>query len=137
MVSHPSESDSESPQVSRTILSILVDLINGLVWMVSTCPLISKSFSPLVIVPSAPITIGITATFMFYCFNSLERSRYLSLWFLFIFLYGLPRRKSLLFCRCLFLLLTISGSSPRAEIGEGDPFVSQNRQEFCVSHSPG
>ena len=39
-------SDSKSPQISRTLLSILVDLNNAVVWMVSTRPLISKSFSP-------------------------------------------------------------------------------------------
>ena len=51
--------------------------------MVSTS-LISKSCSPcintLVIVPSAPITIDITVSFMFHSFfNSLARSKYLSL----------------------------------------------------------
>ena len=50
------------------------------VWVVSTRPLISMSFSlrikPLMIVPRAPITIGITVTFMFHrFFNSLWRSR--------------------------------------------------------------
>ena len=48
--------------VSRTLLSILADLNNAVVCMVSSHPLISKSscptISPLVTVPSAPITIG-------------------------------------------------------------------------------
>ena len=39
-------SDNKSPQVSRTRLSILVDFNNAVVWMVSTCPLVSKFFSP-------------------------------------------------------------------------------------------
>ena len=60
-------SENKSHQVSRTLLSILADLI--VVWMVFTYPLISKSFStftkPFQIVPSASITIGITVTFMF------------------------------------------------------------------------
>ena len=82
MVSHWILSDSKSPQVSRTILSILADLNNAVVWMVSTRPLISKSSnsytSLLVTVPRAPITLGITVTFMFHnFFNSLARSRYL------------------------------------------------------------
>ena len=52
--------------------------------MVSTQPPTSKSSgpfnNPLVIVPKAPITIGIIVTFMFHSFfNSLARSRYLSL----------------------------------------------------------
>ena len=83
MVFHRSLCDSNSPEVSRTLLSILVDLNNTVVWMVSTCPLISKSSSPCnnpsVIVPRAPISIDITTTFMFHSFfNSLARSRYLS-----------------------------------------------------------
>ena len=61
--------DSKSPQVSRTLLSMLVDLNNAIVCMVSTRPLIPKSSSAymntLVTVPSLPITIGITVTFWF------------------------------------------------------------------------
>ena len=75
MVSHRSLSDSKSPQVSRILLNILTDLNNDVVWMISTRPLISKSSSPLVTVPSAPITIGITVTFMFHSFfSSVARS---------------------------------------------------------------
>ena len=63
MVCHRSLSDSKSPQVSRTLLSILAVLNNAVVWMVSTRPPTSKSSSPfsntLVTVPNAPITIGI------------------------------------------------------------------------------
>ena len=77
-------SDSKSPQVSRTLLSILAVFNNAVVWMVSTQPPTSKSSrpfnNPLVTVPKAPITIGIIVTFMFHSFfNSLARSRYLSL----------------------------------------------------------
>ena len=72
MVFHWSLSDSKSPQVSRTLLSILAVLNNAVVWTVSTRTLISKSSSPfinpLVIVPKAPITIGIIVTFMFLSF---------------------------------------------------------------------
>ena len=39
-------SDNKSTQVSRTLLSILADLSNAFVWMVSTCPFIFKSSSP-------------------------------------------------------------------------------------------
>ena len=83
MVFHWSLSDSNSPQVSRTLLSILAVLNNAVVWMVSTRPLTSKSSSPLsntlVTVPNAPITIGIIVTCIFHrFFNSLARSRYLS-----------------------------------------------------------
>ena len=83
MVFHWSLSDSKSPQVSRTLLSILAVLNNAVVWMVSTRPPTSKSSSPfsnsLVSVPKAPITIGIIVTFMFHSFfDFLARSRYLS-----------------------------------------------------------
>ena len=51
-------------------MSILTDLINAVVWTVSIIPLISNSsnvFSKaFVTVPSAPITIGITAFLMCY-----------------------------------------------------------------------
>ena len=61
MVFQWSLSDSKSPQVSRTLLSILAVLNNAVVWMVSTRPPTSKSFSPfrnpLVTVPNAPIII--------------------------------------------------------------------------------
>ena len=46
MVFHWGLSDSKSPQVSRTFLSILADLNNVVVWLVSTRPLISKFSSP-------------------------------------------------------------------------------------------
>ena len=72
MVSRWSLSDGLSPQVSRTLLPFLANVYNGAVLMVSTRPLISKSSSPfihpLVIVPRAPITIGITVTYMFHSF---------------------------------------------------------------------
>ena len=83
MVFNWSLSDSKSPQVSRTLLSILAVLNNALIWMVSTRPPTSKSSSPFsnpfVTVPNIPITIGIIITCMFHSFfNSLARSRYLS-----------------------------------------------------------
>ena len=83
MVFHWSLSDSKSPEVSMTLLSILAVLNNVVFWMVSTRPSTSKSFSPfsnpLFTVPNAPITIGIIVTCMFHSFfNSLARSRYLS-----------------------------------------------------------
>ena len=77
-------SDSKSPQVSRTLLSILAVFNNVVIWIFSARPPTSKSSrpfnNPLVTVPKAPVTIGIIVTFMFHCFfNSLARSRYLSL----------------------------------------------------------
>ena len=76
--------DNKSPQATRTLFSILVDLDNAVVWMVSTSFLISKPTNfftnPLRIVPSALITTGITVTFMFHSFcSSQARSGYSSL----------------------------------------------------------
>ena len=72
--------------ISYGVHSILSNLTNAVVWMVSSFPLICRSSSPFInplgIVPSAPITIGITVTFTFHSccfFNSPARSRYLSL----------------------------------------------------------
>ena len=69
------------PQISKTILCVLVDFNHALVWMISTLLLIfcsSSHFSrPSGTVPSAQAIIGITVTFMIHSFfNSLERSKY-------------------------------------------------------------
>ena len=79
--------NDESPQDSRTLLSILADF-NNVIWMVSICPLISSYFSPLSkslgSFRNAPVKIGITVTLIFYSFlNFLARSKYLSLFSLF------------------------------------------------------
>ena len=67
MVFHWSLSDSKSPQVSRTLLSILAVLSNAVIWIVSTRPPTFKSSRPTII------------TFMFHSFfNSIARSKYLS-----------------------------------------------------------
>ena len=83
MVFHWSLCVGKSPQVTRTLLSILAVLNNVVIWMVSTSPPTSKSSSPisnpLVPVPKVPITIGIIVTFMFHSFfSSLARLRNLS-----------------------------------------------------------
>ena len=68
MVFHLSLSDSKSPQVSRTLLSILAVFNNSVVWRISTRPPTSKSSrpfnNPLVSVLKSPIIIGITVTFI-------------------------------------------------------------------------
>ena len=75
MVFQWSLGDSKSLQIFRTLLSILAVLNNAVVWMVSTRPPTSKSYSPfnnpLVTVPKAPITIGIIVIFMFHIFSIL------------------------------------------------------------------
>ena len=122
MVFHWSLSDCKSLQVSRT-LSIPANLNNALVWMVSTHPLISKSFSactsPLVTVPSAPVTICIIITFMFHSFffSSLARSRYLSLFSLsFSFTLWSARMAKSTIQQVLFFLLTITRYGRLAKI---------------------
>ena len=83
----PKLSYSKSPQASRTLLSILADLNKTVVLMISTHPLIFMSSrpgtKPLVTVPSTPVTICITITFMSRSFcNSLASFRYLNLFLL-------------------------------------------------------
>ena len=116
MVFHWSLSDSKSPQVSRTLLSIVAVLSDAVIWIVSTRPPTSKSLMPfnnsLAIVPKAPIAIGTIVTFMFHScffFNSLARLRYLSLFshsFSFI-LWSAGTAKSTILEILLFLLIII------------------------------
>ena len=104
-------SDSKSPQISRTLLSILADLSNVVVWTISTRPVISESPSPCTIrfvtVPRAPITIGTIVTFMFHSFFNLKaRLRYLSL-FSFSFNFTLWTAKFTIWQVLSFLLIVI------------------------------
>ena len=66
MVFHWSLNDNKSPQVFRTLLSILVNLNNAVVCMVLSLSLIINSSSllskPLETVPSIPTTIDIPVT---------------------------------------------------------------------------
>ena len=112
-------SNSKSPQVSRTLLSILTDLNNVVVWIVSIYPLIFNSFSSLPkllgTVPSAPITIGITIILMFLTFlSSLEMPKYLFLSSLFSF----------------SLCGRLKWQNPY-----GDSFLTQNPRGFYASYS--
>ena len=137
MVFHWRLRDSKSPQVSRTLLSILAVFNNAVVWMVSTRWPTSKSSrpfnNPLVTVPKAPITIGIIVTLMFHSFLiSLATSRYLSLFshsFSFI-LWSAGTAKSTILQILFFLLLIIIRSGPRL----GDPFVYQSPIGVSVYH---
>ena len=83
-VFHWGLSDSKFPWVSWTLLSILADLNNTAVWIVTFLHPIFNSSSPffkaLGTIPSGPITIGINVTLMFLNFLSfLPMSKYLSL----------------------------------------------------------
>ena len=133
-------SDSKSLQVFKTLLSILADLNNAVVWMFSTRPLVFKSSSLstnwLVIVPSAPITISITVSFMFHSFfSSLARSCYLSLFPLSFSFYPVMSHYSagsVLFSFFFFFCRL----SPSLIIWTrfGNQFLSPNPREFCASH---
>ena len=138
MVFHKSLRDSKSSRVSRTFLSILADLNNALVWMVSTFPLISKFSSPITnplgIVPRAPITFGITFMFHSFLFSSLARYRYSSLFFSLSFIFNLwsaRTAKSTVwqvlshFFFFFFFFFTVTRSGYLAEI----------RRSVCISKS--
>ena len=114
MVFYWSLSDGKSPQVSRTLLSILVVLNNAVIWMVSTRPPTSKSASSfnnlLVTVPNAPITIGIVVTFMFHSFFQFPRKVEVPIvLFTFFQFYSVVSRYNKVdnFASSLFLLITI------------------------------
>ena len=136
MVSYWNFSDSKSPQVSRTRLSILTEFNNAVVWIVSICHLISKSSSlgtySLVSVPSTTITIGITVIFMFHSFsNSLAKSRYSS-FFSFSFNLTLWSAGTVQFTIWLVLFFCWLSLGLVVWPRLGDPSVSRNTREVCA-----
>ena len=119
MVFHWSLSDSNSPQVSRTLFS------NAVISMVSTSPPTSKSSipfcNPLVTVTNVPITIGIIVTCMFpsfFQFHSKGRGTYPSFHFLSVLFCGQLGQQSHQFFKFsfFFFLLIIIKSGHLAEI---------------------
>ena len=88
----------EFPQVLRILVNILADLNNTVPWRVSTCPLISKSYSlctnSLVTVASVPITLGIHISFMFQFFSILQQGHGIYLSFRFPSLCSVGMEKS-------------------------------------------
>ena len=134
---HSNLSDSMFPQVSWIILSIQADLNNAVVWIIFTCPVISKPSNPftnlLKIVQTAPFTIGIDVIFIFNIFFLFLFSKNVSvLMFLLILLCNLPGGQSPLYAGSLFFFNDLV-VWPRL----GDPFVSENLKEVCASYSPG
>ena len=129
MVFHWSFSDSKSPQVYMTLLSILADLNNAVVWMVSTRPLISKSFSPWTNFFSDRVERANHNCFMFHSFfSSLARPKYLSLFSL-SFSFTLWSTETI--WQVLFLV-----DYHWVWSRLGDPFESQNTKEVFASHFP-
>ena len=136
-------SDSKSPQVSSTVRSILANLTNAIAWIVSTRSIISKSSGPFSI---SLVILVQRSNYNWYnrhfhlsqCFDSLSKSRYLSLFSLsFNFtVWSIGTIKStvlhaLFFFFCWFLKYLFVG------MRTGDPSLYQNHREVNVSHSPG
>ena len=134
MVSLCALSDRKSPQVFRTLLSILADRNNAVVWMFLTHPHITKSSSPCInplsVVPIASITIGITVTLQFNIFLIPWQNTFTYPAFCFL--------SNLLLCQLgqqnsqLFLLLIITISGRLAEI-RWSVCISKSQTSLCVS----
>ena len=147
MVFQWSLSDRKSLQVTRTLLSILADLNNHVVWIVSIHPLISDSSSPLSkslrTVPSIPITVGIIIILIFHSFffffSSLA-STCLSFCFLWFSLYGLlgwqnpqySKFSPFFFSFFNFSLLIITRSGHLAKIRDS-VCISKSQRILCIS----
>ena len=137
MIFHWKWSGSKSPQVSRTLLSILSVFNYAVVWMVSTRPPTSKSSRPfnnhLVTVPKAPITIGIIVTFLF---QFSGKVKVLISLFTFFQFYSVVSRDSKVdnLAYFLFFLLIIIRSGLRAEI-RWSFCISKSHRGLCVSFS--
>ena len=141
MVFHWKLSDSKSPQISRTLLSIRAVFNNAVVWMASTRPPISKSSkpfnNPLVTVLKTPITIGIIITFMFHFFFPFSsKVEVLISLFTFFQFYSVVSRDRQVdnFADSFFYLLIIIRYGLLAEI-RGSVCMSKSHQIFCVSFS--
>ena len=142
MVFHWSLSDSKSPQVSRTLLSILAVLGNAFIWIVSTRPPISKSSRPfnnsLVIVPKATITIGTNRHFHVpQPFQFSSKVEVLILLFTFLQFYSVvswDSKVSSIAILFFFLLLIIIRSVLLAEIRRS-ACMSKSHRCLCVSFS--
>ena len=155
MVFHLSVIDGKSPQVSRTFLSILVDLSNAVVLMVSTRPPISISSTPITkpmgTVQSAPIITDITVTFLFHYFLvHLQEPSVFSLFVLFFLIFILWSARTakstirqVLFFIFYFLLIINFDNYPQIpRPGLGDRKIPENfvcpilHDRFCFVHIP-
>ena len=140
VVFHWSLCNSKYPQVTTTLLA---DLKNNVVWMVSIFPPISNCSNRLSntfeTFPSAPTRIGITITYIFHSFSLVWWSPNICLSFnflLFSFCGPLNRQNSIsqqiLFLFILFLIIPTSGllDGIRWSI-----FISISQRILCVSFS--
>ena len=130
--------DSKSSQVSRTLLCILSDLNNAVVWKVSTHQLTSKSSCPwinvLVTVPKASITIGIIIP-QFYQFPDKVPEIIFLLAFLQSYFVVSVHGKVYNSASPLFMLtITTSG---RLAVTRWSVYYLKNPRGVCASYSPG
>ena len=120
-----------SSQVSRIFFSILADLNNTVVWIVTSRLPITNSLKIALI---APVTVKITITFMFHSFfSSLTRSKNFSVFPISLVFTLLSARtvKSTNRPQVTFILLTVTWSSRLTRIWWS---LSQNPRELCASH---
>ena len=101
MIFHWKLNDSKSPQVSRTLLSILTDLNNTVVWMIASPIFLSIRLQLL-----SPSSSGSTVFFI-----PLARSKYLS-----FFSHSFSKSGKVHYLAGSLFLLTITRSSRLAEI---------------------
>ena len=108
-----------------------------MLWFVWSPFFLSKSFSPctnpVVTVPSASITIGISITFIFHSFfSSLSRSRYLFLFAFLQFYFVASQKSKVHYLGGSLFLLTITRSGHLAEIW-WSVCISKSQRSLCVS----
>ena len=137
MVFHWSLSDTKSPHVFRTLLSIIADLNNAIVWIVCTCPLISMSSSPFVNalanVPRAQITIYHFHVPQFFHFSS--KVQVLVFLFTFFQFYSVASQDSKVYNSASSLFSsTITRSGHLAKI-MWLVCISKSQRSLCVSFS--
>ena len=135
MVFHWSLSDSKSPQVSRILLSILIVLINAVVWMVTTSKSSRLFNNSLVTVPKTPIINGIIVTMFHFFFSIPWQGRGTYPFFTFFQFYSVVSRDSKVnnFENSLFYLIIIR-SGLLAEI-RWSVCMSKSQRSLCVSFS--
>ena len=140
MVSYWSLSDSKSSQVFRILFSILADLSNVIVWMISTRPLMSMSCRPFI---NLSVTVTRASTcinviFMFYRFFQFPSKVevFIVIFTDSILLFGHPGQLIPQICNIFFFVcLLLSGLVVCS--GLGDLFACQNPIGVWASHSPG
>ena len=138
MVFHWRLRDSKSPQVSRTLLSILAVFNNAVVWMVFTRPPTSKSSRPfnnpfVSVRKSQLVQLSPSCSIVF---SILQQSRGTYLFFPILsgLFCGQPGQQSRQFCKFSFFLLIIMRSSLLAEI-RLSICMSKFHRSLCVSFS--